>query len=127
MKVELELTEKQLQTIIHALDQYVRLGLGQAEKLDWPEYAGDPLDNDEKDKILNKFKRELLGYSLNGSMGIGNPNVSLPAKCAYEMGKLLEGEFMRYKNSLNPKPDYRMLGLPLELSGEPFVKVAIFE
>jgi hypothetical protein len=106
MKYTIEITEKQKEVIVRALETYVRLMIGQIDIV-----VGDnfkELSWDDK-KIIHETARKFIfkEYPPNGGPGIGHPDTDVKAKIAYEMGDILKNK------------------LPLELSGEPFPVVNI--
>ena len=117
--VTIQATLEQAHTIKFALDTYARLCIGQLEivselcrdetipvggrGVDSPRTAPHVEVCDEVDALLRQAKVK-LGYSPNGSNGIGNRHVDVSAHRAWEVGKVLSQALAEH---LDPSPAFR--------------------
>jgi len=118
-KVTIEVTLEQARAIRVALDTYSRLCIGQLEHV--AELCRDctiPLGGhggeqaratahveicEEVDALMRQAKIK-LGYSPNGSNGIGHSHVDITGHRAWEVGKVLAKALAEHRN---PKPEFR--------------------
>lgn len=118
-KVTIEVTLEQAEAIARALDTYSRLCIGQLEIVSalcrdetipvgcrdagQPRAAAHVEVCDEVDALLRQAKVK-LGYSPNGSNGIGNRHVDVSAHRAWEIGKVLSQALAEHRD---PSPKFR--------------------
>lgn len=116
--VHLTLTLEQAYAVRDALDLFTRLGIGQLEEVAHlirlgviprcqppaaPRVTADGESCQRIDDLLHAVKDE-LGYSRNGSNGIGHAHVSLAAHRSYEVKKALARALALHRD---PNPDFR--------------------
>lgn len=117
-KVILEITVEQANALVCALDAYSRLCIGQLDAV--TELVNDgtiPLRaNIAADRCLANrhavdavrehidVAKEYLGYSRNGSNGIGHPHVHITGHRAWEMRKVVERVMALHRD---PNPSFR--------------------
>ncbi len=95
-KLQVEITPIQAHTILRALELLMRTGLGQMEyvaseinelhKKDFPWHE----DDNPTLKLLNKVKKEVLGFHSCSNLGITNQKVHEDCKIAYDLWKVIE-------------------------------------
>lgn len=96
-RVTIVLTVGQAYALRDALDAYSRLCMGQLEEIAGlvrqgviPARTANPADVADHTESLMKQAKSLLGHPSSGSYGIGNPNVSLSGRRAYELQKTVD-------------------------------------
>lgn len=89
-KLQITITATQARLIESALDLYVRLGLGQTDKL--AEFLDDlfPGHYELLETIMEGIKMEVCGCPKNGSLGIANKKVKPEVKTSYDLMKCIE-------------------------------------
>lgn len=127
-RITLTLTPEQAQAVCEALDTYTRLTIGQLEVVSGlvrfgviPQgHAGthghgrgheggntrelaDAQTCDQVEELLNSVKTT-LGYTRNGSNGIGHPHVHISGRRAYEAFKVLSRAVAMQQD---PEPKFR--------------------
>lgn len=115
-KIQIDLTPAQAEAVRDALDVYTRLCLGQLEEIanlvrggiiSGRGNAGDQLsavEACEAVELLLRQAKDVLGHPRNGSYGIGNPNVHLSGRRAYEVKKTLAKVIAVLRD---PSPEFR--------------------
>ena len=121
--VTIHVTIEQARAMCHALDTYSRLCIGQFEELaqlcrdgtipiggvavSEPRTAPHVEFCDEVDALLRQAKVK-LGYSPNGSNGIGHPHVHVSGHRAWELKKQIERALAMHRepNPSFPSVDY---------------------
>lgn len=135
MKYQITVSEKQINTIIPALESYLRLGIGQLENVlgdlsfnqheKFKHIAGQINNDPEVKQSLNILKRKLFNCDPNASKGICTNDVHMDFKIAYEMYQK-----MRQAVALQRKPEggwSKDFDDPLKLSNEELIEVKIIE
>lgn len=118
-KVTIEVTIDQAEAISKALETYSRLCIGQLEHIaelcryetipvggrgsEQPRAAANVDVCNDIDTLLRQAKVR-LGYSFNGSNGIGHTHVDVTAHRAWEVGKVLSKALAEHHN---PNPKFR--------------------
>jgi hypothetical protein len=137
-KVVIECTVEQASAISEALEVYARLSIGQIEHVaEMVSFGRIPIGGrySASGYMLEKLTatpreaeavRDLcsqikcfLGYSKDGSNGIGHPHVSLEAHRAWEMRKVIDKTLSEHRN---PNPEFRGVnydGLLLRYTNDP--------
>lgn len=116
MSNSIKFTHRQLRIIEDALDLYVRIGLGQFERVT------DVFETKDVD-VLYALERELkdakivAGFHPNGSHGIHHPNVSSHFRSAQDMKNVLT----RARSNVTSLSSADTLGPEPEITVEPVV------
>lgn len=106
--LKLEITEKQANVIMDALELYVRIGIGQFDKIkDHPTIHNHIWNNHREeyhyfaDDELLAVRNKLfdLSYGLNASHGIHSPLIDDSNRVAYDIKQVIRYEF--WKNNPN--------------------------
>jgi hypothetical protein len=148
-KVMLEMSLDQANALAFALDTYTRLCIGQLEEIEsmvrWEtipmgesQSQFDRVDRESArrtaspevcDQIGEMMKKAkvALGYSANGSNGIGHKNIHLSGRRAYEINKVLVKALAEQKN---PNPGFKGVdydGLILRYTQDPIPLATVVE
>lgn len=117
-QIHITVSSEQASAIVHALDFYSRMCIGQIEEVAYlvrsetiplrrdagEKRAPASVDQCEQvDELLNSIKA-VLGYPRNGSNGIGHRHVHIDGLRAYEVQKVLSKTLAELRN---PNPDFR--------------------
>jgi len=125
-KYQLTISEKQARVIITALDLFLRIGLGQFEKiLDHPQYLhkiiNDNVSFKESEKLLYRIKSILTGYPPYASHGIGSLKVHEDCTISYDIAQVI-----RHRLAWDKKPEGGLttdFGTPVQFSNEELAKI----
>lgn len=130
VKVTLELTKEQAETVVRALDLYSRIGCGQFHEIEavllsrWREAES----NDEVRKSLDAAKNHMFpGIGGNTYFSIVNRKVPLDFRRAFDLMKCIQRPLAiaRDPNPRYPTVDYD--GALLNVSDEPLPRVSVVE
>lgn len=122
------ISKKNLETIVKALDFFLRIGLGQFEELVRviERDTGFQWVEKEPAALLKEFKRRVTGFDENASYGITNKSVRQVFKDSYAMIKKMEQAIGILDNDLDTSLRKRD-GDTFGLEEEPVIVVSIVE
>lgn len=121
----LNLSQKQAEILIRALDLYSRIGIGQFEEVLNVYDHGLKLDHFQREQIrkaLNAAKAE-AGHPANGSYGIHNPEVRDEFRTAYDIQQVVHNRLALVRN---PKGGITVdFDEPRQIGTEPLAKIEV--
>ena len=118
-KIQIELTLEQGRAVVDALDAYSRLCIGQLEEvaglvkhgvIPMARPYGDGVRQMAPTEVCRELEdlmataKQLMGYPITGSNGIGHPDVAASGLRAYEIKKVLDKAISEH---VNPNPVFR--------------------
>lgn len=126
MDYQLKISTEQAQTLVAALEFYMRIGLGQFEMMDVHPTIAEKmyaLDCDEGDRVrmmATMLKRSLFGFEANQSYGIGNRELHPSVHTAHDIHDVIRHRLAH--DSLKPgeKPGWTVnFHEPMKFANEP--------